>query len=211
MRWEACRSSGSTDIPVSDSPWHENCSRTPLAISGDTGLISSIFLLLYWVLFRLLYSNWVMHSSRSSLQRLEIDRLELTISYFALKSLIQSFSSENIKLMSFLKLSRLRTSSISSSYGKFSKWHLVHIIFNNKLYLPFPSCYPKHNLNIFFENPLTYSQNLEPGNTKGYCHQGWKLWMNTLKKATFNNIFIHTVYNYYEQSIVTINMQNKYN
>ena len=31
------QSSGSTDIPVSDSTWHTDCSRTSTAISNDTG------------------------------------------------------------------------------------------------------------------------------------------------------------------------------
>ena len=31
------QSSGSTDIPVSDSTWHTDCSRTSTAISDDTG------------------------------------------------------------------------------------------------------------------------------------------------------------------------------
>ena len=34
--------------------------------------------------------------------------------------------------------------------------------------------------------------------------------MNTLKKATFNEVFIYTVYNYHEQSMITTNMQYKY-
>ena len=31
--------------------------------------------------------------------------------------------------------------------------------------------------------------------------------MNTLKKATFNEVFIYTVYDYHEQHMVTTNMQ----
>ena len=31
--------------------------------------------------------------------------------------------------------------------------------------------------------------------------------MNTLRKATFNEVFIYTVYNYHEQSIVATNME----
>ena len=131
MWWQACRSSGSTDIPFSDSTWHTDCSRTSSAISDGTELISRVSILLYWSLFRTLRSNWVISSSRSSLQRLEIDRSELTISYFAWKSLKRSLSSENFALMSFLKLSRLRTSSISSSFYKFSNWLLVRTIVNN--------------------------------------------------------------------------------
>ena len=134
MRWQACRSSGSTAIPVSESAWHTYCSRTSSAVWEGTGLISRVFLLLYWVLLRLFRSKWVIRSSRTSLQRLEIDRLELTMSYFAWKSLKRSLSSENLALMSFLKLSRLRTSSISSSFDKFSNWLLVRtIVSNNKL------------------------------------------------------------------------------
>ena len=129
MRWQVSRSSGSTDVPVSDSASHTDCSRISSAIC--TGLISSVSLLLYWALFRLLRSNWAMHSRRSSLQRLEINRLELTVSYFAWKSLNQSLSSENFALMSFLKFSRLRTLSISSSFDKFSDWLLVRTIVNN--------------------------------------------------------------------------------
>ena len=119
MRWQACRSSGSTDIPVRDSTWHTDGSRTLSAISDGTGLIVRVSLLLYWALFKLLRSNWVIHSSRRSLQRLVIDRLELTISYFDSKSLKRSFSSENFTLMSFLKFSRLRTSSIDFLFVPF--------------------------------------------------------------------------------------------
>ena len=134
MRWQACRLSGSTDVPVKDSAWHADCSSTSSAISDGIGLISRVSLLLYWALFKLLRSNWVIRSSRRSLQRLVIDRLELTISYFASKLLKRSFNSENFTLMSFLKFSRVRTSSISSSFDKFSNWLLVRTIFNsNKL------------------------------------------------------------------------------
>ena len=79
MQWQACRSPGFTDIPVSDSVWHTDCSRISSAISNGTCLISRVSLLLYWALLRLWRFNWVIRSSRSSLQRLEIDRLELTI------------------------------------------------------------------------------------------------------------------------------------
>ena len=130
MRWQTCRSSVSTDIPVRDSAWHTDCSRTSSAISDGTGLISRVYLLVYWALFKLLCSNWVICSNRRSLQHLVINRLEFTISYFASKSLKPSFSLESFTLMAFLKL-RLRTSSISSSFNKFSNWLLVHTIFNN--------------------------------------------------------------------------------
>ena len=133
MQWQACRSSSSTDVPVKDSAWHTDCSSRSSAISDGTGLISRVSLLFYWALFKLLHSNWVINSSRRSLQCLVIDRLELTISYFDLKLLKRSFSSENFILMSFLKFSRLRTSSISSSFDKFSNWLLVCTIFNKKL------------------------------------------------------------------------------
>ena len=104
--------SGSTDIPVSDSAWHTDCSRISSAMSDGTGLISRVSHLLYWALLRLLHSIWVICSSRSSLQHLEIDRLELTISYFTWKWLKRLLRSENFALMSFLKFSRLKTSSI---------------------------------------------------------------------------------------------------
>ena len=134
MPWQACRSSGSTDIPVSNSAWQTDCSRTSSAISDDTELILTVSLLLHWASLNLLCSNWDIRSSRRSLQRLEIDRLELTILYFAWKSLKRWFSSENFALMLFLKFSRLRTSSISLSFDKFSNWLLVRTIFdNNKL------------------------------------------------------------------------------
>ena len=130
IRWQACRSSGSTDTPVSDHVWHTDYSNTSSTVSYGTGL--RVSLLLYWVLFRLLRSNWVIRSSRFSLQRLEVDRFELTISYFAWKLLKRSLSSENFALMSLLKISRLRT--ISSSFDKFSNWVLVGTIVNdNKL------------------------------------------------------------------------------
>ena len=87
MWWQAGRLSSSTDISISDSACYTDFSRTSSAISDGTGLISRVSLLLYWVLFKLLCSNWVICSSRRSLQHLEIDRLELTFSYFALKLL----------------------------------------------------------------------------------------------------------------------------
>ena len=133
MRWLSCRSSSSTDIPVRDSAWQTDCSRMLSAISDGTGLISRVSLLVYWALFKLLRSNWVIRSSRRSLQRLVIVRLELIISYFASKSLKRSFSSENFTFMSFLKFSRLKTSSISSSFDKFSTLLLVCTIFSNNL------------------------------------------------------------------------------
>ena len=43
-------------------------------------------------------------------------KLELNISYFACKLLKQSFSPENFELMSFLKFSRLRTSSFPINF-----------------------------------------------------------------------------------------------
>ena len=119
MWWQACRLSGFTDIPVNDSAWHTDCSRTSSVKPEGTGLIYRVSLLLYWALLRLLHSDWVIHSSRSLLQRLEIDRLELTISYFSWKSLQWSLSSKNFVLISYLKFSRLRTSSISSSLHVF--------------------------------------------------------------------------------------------
>ena len=120
-----------TSLQVIRFSWY---SRTSSAISDGTGLILRVSLLVYWALFKLLHSDWVICSSRMSLQRLVIDRLELTISYFASKSLKRSFSSENFTLMSFLKFSKLRTSSVSSSFDKFSNWLLVRTIFhNNKL------------------------------------------------------------------------------
>ena len=119
IRWQACSSSGSTNILVDDSVWHTDYSKTSSTISGGTGLISIVSLLLYGALFRLLRSNWVIHLTRSSLQRLEIDRLEFSISYLASKSLKRSISPENFELMSFLKSSRLKTSSMSSSSDKF--------------------------------------------------------------------------------------------
>ena len=120
MWWQACRSSGSTDIPVRDSAWHTDCSRVSSAISDGTGLVSRVSLPVYWALFKLLHSNWVICSSRRSWQHLVIYRLELTILHFASKSLKRSFSLENFTLMSFIKFSRLRTSSISSSFDKSS-------------------------------------------------------------------------------------------
>ena len=88
--------------------------RASSTISDSTGLISRVPRLLYWALFRLLHSNSLIRSRRSSLERPEIDSLELIISYFAWKLLTQSFSSENFSLVSVLKLSRLITSSIDS-------------------------------------------------------------------------------------------------
>ena len=79
MQWQACRSSGSTGIPVRDDAWHTGCFRTSSAISDGTGLVSRVSRLVYWALFKLLHSNWVICSSRRSLQRPVIDRLEFRI------------------------------------------------------------------------------------------------------------------------------------
>ena len=117
-----------TSLQVIRFSWY---ARTSSAISDGTGLILRVSLLVYWALFKSLHSNWVIRSSRRSLQRLVIYRLEWTISYFASKPLKRSFSLENFALMSFLKFSRLRTSSVSSSFDKFSNWLLVCTIFNN--------------------------------------------------------------------------------
>ena len=58
MRWQqACRQSGCNDIPVSDTSWHTDCSRTSSAISDGTGLISRVSLLLYLAVFSLLRFN----------------------------------------------------------------------------------------------------------------------------------------------------------
>ena len=57
MQWQACRSSGFTDISIRDSAWHTDCSRTSSAISDGTRLISRVSLLVYWALFKLLHSN----------------------------------------------------------------------------------------------------------------------------------------------------------
>ena len=131
MRWKSYRSSGSRDISVGDSAWHANYSKTLSTISDGTGLISRVSLLLHLMFFSLLSSNWLIRSSRGSLQHLEIDRLEFTLSYLTSKSLKRSFSSENFELMPFLKLLRLRISSMSSSFDKFSNWLLIPIIVDN--------------------------------------------------------------------------------
>ena len=86
MRWQACRLCRSTDIRVSDSAWHKDCSRTLSAITEGTGLISRVSFLSHWALLRLLPSNSViLRSSRSSLQHLETERLKLTVLYTASK------------------------------------------------------------------------------------------------------------------------------
>ena len=90
MWWQVCRLSSSIDIPVRYSAWDTDCSRVSSAISDGTGLISRVYLLLYWALFKLLRSNWVIRPSRRSLQCLVINRLELTISYWT-KNLVNKF------------------------------------------------------------------------------------------------------------------------
>ena len=110
MWWQACRSSGSTGTPVDDSAWHTDVPGCPQQYQMALGWFREF---LFYYIER--YSSY--NILIESLQGLEIDRLELTILYFASKSLKRSFRSENFALMSFLKFSKLRTSSISSSFS----------------------------------------------------------------------------------------------
>ena len=55
----------------------------------------------------------------------------------------------------------------------------------------------KTSFKHFYENihARTYplpTKNINHGNTNWHCPQGQKLWMKTLKKATFNEVFIYT-------------------
>ena len=80
----------------------------------------------------------------------------------------------------------------------------------NRRYYPYPKCHTT-SFRCFFENPPTYPQNVEHGNTKWQPPQWWKLWMNTLKKATFTLVFIYIQYITSWTSMVTTDMmQYKY-
>ena len=130
MWWQDFRSSGSTDIPVNGSAWHHRLFQDIIRNTDDTGLISRVSLLLYWALLRLLHSNWVIRSSiEAHCNVLKSTGLSWPFHIF-IENCKQSFSSENLKLMPFLKFSRLWTLSISSSSDMFSNWLLVH---NSKL------------------------------------------------------------------------------
>ena len=62
----------------------------------------------------------------------------------------------------------------------------------------------------FLKTQPPSSKNIKHGNTKWCCPQGRKLWMNTLEKGTFNEVFFYTVCNYHEQSIVATIMKYNY-
>ena len=78
IRWQAFRLSSST-ITISNNAKHPDCSGMMLALSYGTGLISRVSLQLFWGLFELLRCNWIMHSSRISLRRLERN---VTVAHF---------------------------------------------------------------------------------------------------------------------------------
>ena len=64
IRWQACKSSGTTLTPVSDSALQILSSKTSSWISAGTGFNSIVSRLLYWELVTALRSNWIILVSR---------------------------------------------------------------------------------------------------------------------------------------------------
>ena len=121
MWWQACRSSGSTDIPVRDSAWHTDCSRTSSAISDGTGLISRVSLLLYWALFKLQHSNWVITGPWN--RQVRVDHF-----VFCFKIIKTIISLWKLRINVILKI--FKTENFINKFFFFN-WLLVCTIFNN--------------------------------------------------------------------------------
>ena len=64
IRWQACKSSGTTLTPVSDSALQILSSKTSSWILAGTGFSSIVSRLLYWELVTALHSNWIILVSR---------------------------------------------------------------------------------------------------------------------------------------------------
>ena len=104
MRWQACKSSGTTLAPVSGSALQILFSKTSSWVFTGAGFNSIVSRLLYWELVRGLRSNWIILVSRWELQLLHCCNSEHTLSYFDVNSLNLSDKSDTFAFMSLRKL-----------------------------------------------------------------------------------------------------------
>ena len=123
-RWHAWRSSDFTSWPVRDNALQTLLSRTSSSIEAGTGFISRDSRRWCYALLTALLSNWIILSPSKRLQFLLTVSSQERISYRLRKSskrLVRSDSLEDIS-------STLISSSINSSFERFSSWLLVRTI-----------------------------------------------------------------------------------
>ena len=96
IRWQVCKSFGTTFTPVNDKALQMFSSKTSSVISAGTGFSSIVSLLLYWEFVTALHSSCIILVSKWELNFFHCCNSELILSYFDKKPL--SFSS---RLLSF--------------------------------------------------------------------------------------------------------------
>ena len=123
-RWHSWRSSGFISWPVRDNALQTLFSRISLPIDAGTGFMSCDSRWWYWALLTAFLSNWTILSVSKRLQFLLTVSSELRISYRLRKSSKRLVRSDSLEDMS----STLISSSIYSSFERFSSWLLVRTI-----------------------------------------------------------------------------------
>ena len=114
--WQACKSSGTTLTPVSDSALQILSSKTASWISAGTGFNSIVSCLVYWELVTVLHSNWIILVSRREWQLLHCCNSEQSSSYFDENSLNLSDKSVSFAFMLLTKLFKLSSSQNHDLY-----------------------------------------------------------------------------------------------
>ena len=131
IRWQVCKSFGTTFTPVNDKALQMFSSETSSVMSAGTGFNSIVSLLLYWEFVTALLSSCIFLVRKWELNVLYCYNSELTLSYFVKKSL--NFSS---RLLSFMLMSLTKLELISVIYWMsslsliFSYWLWVKTILN---------------------------------------------------------------------------------
>ena len=120
--WQACKSSGLTSCPVKESALQMFTSSSSSLINGGTGFTSIDSCQGAFVTAFL--SNWTTLLVNNLLQFLAIAKSDETTSNLLKKSLNRLDKSESFDDISSTEMS----SSISSSFERFSSWHLVQTI-----------------------------------------------------------------------------------
>ena len=87
IRWEACKSFGTTFTAVNDKSLKMFSSKTSSVMSVGTGFNSIVSLLLYWQFVTALGSSCIILVSKWELKFLHCCNSELTLSYFDKRSL----------------------------------------------------------------------------------------------------------------------------
>ena len=122
--WQACKSSGLPLCPVKESAWQMFSSSSSLLIDGGTGFTFTNSRWWYWALVTAFLSNWTTLLVNNLLQFLEMTNSDETTSNL-LKKLSSQFAKPDIfDVMS----STVMSSSIISSFERFSNWFLVRTI-----------------------------------------------------------------------------------